>query len=252
MKIAPVAFRPELVKFCTTNYNLTLAHLFEDDDYYKFWRENRTFKILDNGAAEGAEVDPKDLVELAVMGRHREVVAPDVLGKSRTTLSMTKQFVTTYADTLRHNNIGIMGVPQGETFEEFRDCLWDMLSDNRITSIGFNKRMDQIPPFNSRLGWLYALQHMLSPAVRRSRRYHLLGVSRIVGEPYFVSRDLTWIRGMDSTYPITAGLNSHRIQSIWEERLTLSPNAEYTREGDHCVRYNIEQLASWGNYGARA
>jgi hypothetical protein len=251
MKIAIVAPRADLVDFSNTNYNLTLAPLYEDPKFYQHWKESKRYKILDNGAAEGNLMDPDDLVQLAIDTHQHEVVAPDVLGKSAETLTMTRRFLTTYHGQLTKNHIRIMAVPQGKTFEQFRDCLWEMVNDPRISVIGLNKRMDLLPPYNLRLAWLYALKHILSPAMFKHKQFHLLGASRVLGEPYFVSRDLQWIRGLDTTYPITAGANKINFDSVWQERSDKLKDIPETLTSAqrHQIRYNIQQMLLWGNSG---
>jgi hypothetical protein len=254
MHVAIVAPEARFTQFCRTRYNLTLWQLFVEDhdkSYTKYWEAQPrvNYTILDNGAAEGHQPSSLELMQVIrkVGHLHREVVAPDVMGSGTATINATQTFLNRHYTELAEMGIKVMAVAHGKTFEEWLECYETLGKDDRVRTIGLPKIMDQLAPLKSRAAWIMAIQDKLI-----QKPHHLLGCSRWVGEPFFLARrpELRGIlRGMDTTYPIIAGMNGKEFTTQWIEREVLPDIAakELTHGREKLINRNIEQLVFWGS-----
>lgn len=118
-------------------YALT-RQLNDNKEYYNFCKKKKEEGfdvIIDNNVHEGDEMDFEKHIQLA-----SEVatilVIPDVLRDKKKTLEYYHYFMDKYYINLKHNNIKLMGVPQGETMCEIQECFNEMNDDDRVDMIG--------------------------------------------------------------------------------------------------------------------
>jgi len=129
-----------LKKFDKVNdYHFILAHLLqESEEYYKFYKNSKKYKILDNGAAEKNEsIDIKDLINLAVDINTNVLVLPDKLmdGKKTFEMSIDTYFKIKSEKPKLFNKIRLMYVLQGSSLSEM-ELYWEkfkhIVNDNNV------------------------------------------------------------------------------------------------------------------------
>ena len=130
MKIAtilPIAYL-ELEK--DNDYHLCLAHLLKDRTYHKFFKsqaKSGKYLIMDNGVVEtGLPMDIEKLFHLAQSVKASEMILPDLLFKTKSTLEMGLSALE-YARGHVEGDLNFMAVPQGETKEEWAKCVREMI-----------------------------------------------------------------------------------------------------------------------------
>ncbi len=181
-----------------SSYHLTLAHLYKDSRYRKFYndRHNRgDFIILDNGANEGVDIDDHQLVAMAVEGNCTEVVAPDHPRDGLISTNRTLGFSAQYRTMLRDRGVRIMGAPQGGTLKTWLENFH--LLRHQVDTIGVSKVCERIPGITSR----FQLVKMIA---QYGNTIHLLGadsrLSDIGNYTQFAN-----VRGVDTQKPVSGG-----------------------------------------------
>ena len=118
--------------------HLCLAHLvLKSSAYAQFYKsrgEAGDYVILDNSAYEfKGSMDLDDIVRAMRRINPRQVVLPDFLNEKIKTLDATAQ-----ACQYIREDVEFMVVPQGRHYEEWGECLEEMLAlkEDRITTIG--------------------------------------------------------------------------------------------------------------------
>jgi len=183
-------------------YHMALAHLLgKDTDYATFYtdraREGK-FVILDNGVIEtGKPMHIERVVEIACHMGAQEIILPDVIEDANATLDAACEAIE-YAR--KHYDGKLMGVPQGETLNDWIDCARHMLELD-VDTIGIPKRLTKIGGRDGRLGALFDLGWLL-----RGREVHLLGCWENPIECTMIARAaqtklIVPIRGVDSAIP---------------------------------------------------
>lgn len=158
--------------------------------------------ILDQGAAENEQVTYDEFNQAIERVRPHIVIFPDVLFNARQTLQAMSNYYTQTVHTEK-----FLGVPQGATAEEWLECYKVMLSDDRVHIIGLSKiaiphcfgEEDIAIARNQAVRLLQSEGLLLKPI-------HLLGM----GAPRELDayQDIEAIQGIDSCYPIWAGMNN--------------------------------------------
>lgn len=119
-------------------YFALTRQLKENNEYYKFFYKRKTEGnevIVDNNIHEKDPMDFENHVELALrVGTI--IVVPDVMRDKKKTLEYFHYFMDKFYKKLKEFKIKILAVPQGETFEEIKECLIEMSGDDRVDMIG--------------------------------------------------------------------------------------------------------------------
>ncbi len=274
MKLAITALHKDHLEYSRlADIHLALYHVIHGDpsgDVLAFYRQEKAkgkYTILDNGAAEGEHPSPDMLYKLAMDNRdmtadspeYREesartaatvrgtfdvVIAPDTLNDAAETLVATHEFLDAHYYMLHREGVKVMGVAQGDTYESFLTCLNIMREDSRIDIIGMPKCMDSIKPFESRWGLIQYLNQCDYFSKGRAHRYHLLGMSKWVGE--VAAQHPVGFDSMDTSYPIINSQSGmHDSFQVMDLRY---PHRQY-EAGRHVdgatVIHNIFQLMGW-------
>jgi len=103
-------------------------------DYREYVKASTKYKILDNGAAEGAQETTEILLKLAKDLKIDEIIAPDVLYNADQTILATNKFLAKCPSRFR-----IMAVPQGLKLTEWLKCYSAFDSNDAIDVIGLSK-----------------------------------------------------------------------------------------------------------------
>lgn len=136
--IVPVSHLSDTVD---NQYHMCLAHLVKESDEYAahFARvaAGGKFVLMDNGAAEGAQLRPEALFEMYEEVGPTEIVLPDTLFEPASTIQKSRAFLQMMQD--RGAGYRTMAVPQGRTLAEWAACARIFVKDTRINAIGISK-----------------------------------------------------------------------------------------------------------------
>lgn len=241
MKLAlitgPLGF--PLVREFHLGYHLVLAHkCLEDPSYLSFYQTLRDlghFIILDNGAAEMQSSIPFERVmEVAARLQPDEIVMPDELGNGDATM--------TYFDSWE-NEVPLrkrMGVPQGRSWDEWRNCLHHMLRAG-VHTIGVAKRYEAFAG-----GRLSAVKYFMEQSDHGTPYYetvdtHLLGCySNPIWEIMQMRSVFDSVRGIDTAAPFAHA----------QANLGMGKDGRYGHIGyawnepfnEDCARHNITEV----------
>ncbi len=156
-----------------SDYHLCLAHLLHSDpEYANFFKEQSrrgSYVIMDNGVVETGEAMPiEELMELADCVEASEIILPDVLRDKDATLGLSEGALI-YAQN--HGWCGsIMAVPQGNTPEEWKECL-EVMVTWPVTAIGISRFLvPEVYPNRAE-----ALRDAYDQLTWMDKCYHLLG-----------------------------------------------------------------------------
>ena len=185
------------------DYLMCLAHLMHDMDYAYFFSA-RAYEgkhiIMDNGVVEtGVSMSMNQIWEIAADNEISEIILPDIMHNANETLKAGEKAFKYFSAGQWHGSL--MAVPQGETDDEWIDCVHAML-EWPVRTIGISRFV--LDHCSSRLGLLKKVEEL----IYSSKEIHLLGCPE---DPlavhqmnlYFHDR----IRGVDSATPsfYTAG-----------------------------------------------
>lgn len=194
MKVAPIPPVSMLDLFAHEPYHLCLlVECLRSEQYRDFYARQAAqghHVILDNSAHElGHSRDISSLLEMAKIIRPTEIVLPDRLFFGDDTARMSAEAAGIVQDELP--GMGMMVVPQGRTFEEWRDCLYSLLHIEGLTVVGISKDYEV---WHGGLRYLVSLVPSLMPI-------HLLGLGRQPRGLIGIGRDFPNVRGIDTAKP---------------------------------------------------
>ena len=181
-------------------YRMALAHWVLDNQLYaKKIRLDDPYILMDNGAFEGSQVEVALLNEATTRIAASEVVLPDTPGNARETLQKS------WASLGRIASKRIMFVPQGNSIEEWSDCLtawlikWEESSwkETYVLSLGITSLRipgSTKPQIGSRF-------ELIKKVIKTGYPAHLLGVPNT---EEFLTRELPealrlGVRGFDTS-----------------------------------------------------
>lgn len=203
-KIAQIVPVPHLEQIADNHYHMCLAHLVKNKEYAKFYErmaKEGKFVLMDNGAAEGAQLPTDSLLEMYEKINPTEIVLPDTLNNCVDTLCKTLYFVHKYGDLPYR----FMGVPQGKDFNEWCACVEVMLREPRINTIGVSKFLNIATGIEDiRFHACAYISKVAGALGRRDIEVHLLGCDE---GPYMVGQIqemFPFVRGCDSAFAFIA------------------------------------------------
>lgn len=217
LKAAVIAPTGLLKKYCTTGYHLALAHLMDDKEYVKFYRdaaERGEHVILDNSVIElGEPVDAPWLITACKKFRPTELVLADFPRQPDRTYEWAAHFGPMFKQAFPEVNL--MVVPQWAhpgNVEEWLESYSSLAALEVVDSIGIPKFTKEMRP------QICAMLHDMGvndpTFVGHGVEHHLLGTW---GNPVEIVElaKYRWIRGVDSKIPVRLGqlgiaLHPHR------------------------------------------
>lgn len=141
---------------------MVLAHLCDPNcgnDYSKFYnktKKDRTFVLLDNGAAEDSQIDDRKLMDIVQMLEPSCVVAPDCLFDGSTTARRSFRFIDKIKSYLP--NVAVMCVPHGDSVSSFLET-FDLFNHSDVVDwIGLSKFLS-IRPFSDRVSAILSIHN---------------------------------------------------------------------------------------------
>lgn len=148
LKIAQIVPVDCLVETEFNQYHMCLAHLVGGSNkpsevYTKFYRrmsDEGKYVLMDNGAAENSQLDFNSLISMYKLINPTEIVLPDVLCNKDETIERTCDFYSQFKDQI--SDYKLMVVPQGNSFEEWCMCAYELLQRVPVTTIGVSKFLE--------------------------------------------------------------------------------------------------------------
>ncbi len=227
MLFAPIVPLSMLETIRDEPYHMVLAPLCRFKEYSNFYQTVKGFKMLDNGAAEGAQTDVETLLNLADELNVNEVIAPDAYDQMQMTRQKLIMFMP-YASTYH-----VMVVLQCRTWNEF-DVIFHEALDYEVSTLALPRVMCEHLGPSARLA-----------AAELIRRFSEIPIHALGSTPHLrEARDLARqgiVRGIDTSAPVVQGLENRDIRSPYTER----PTDFFFAEPTTMARLNIERYRSW-------
>lgn len=226
-----------IVRELGLSYHMVLGQYLKNEAYYNMysnWRRSGHFIMVDNGAAEGANVPFATIATYATGLGADEIVMPDVYRNAEATLKGWYSRDMALVPPIRR----IM-IPQGETVQEWCDCFDALMkSDISFATLGIPKHLDRFPH-----GRVQALGHVVKRHYARIMNIHLFGVyanaEKEICDALYVCPS---VRGIDSGCAVAYAQND----------ADLSCGTHYGIEMDGPVPYsstffNARKVLGWCN-----
>lgn len=185
-------------------YHMCLAHLVGNEEYRNHFANMAKlgrFVLMDNGAAEGAQLQPEKLIEAYAEIRPKEIVLPDTLYESGSTIQKTRNFINKLDNRNLLGEFRLMAVPQGNTFAEWLACARIFVKDTRINTIGISKFLN-ICTKNRYIRYEACMELALLFAEynRTDLEVHLLGCDEGPSIVKMIKNRFEFVRGCDSAF----------------------------------------------------
>lgn len=199
--IVPVSHLSDTVN---NQYHMCLAHLVECDEYRRHFRqmaERGRFVLMDNGAAEGSQLQPEKLIEMYEKINPTEIVLPDTLYEAGSTIQKSRNFLNLLQSKGLADKYRVMAVPQGKTLEEWEACARIFVKDTRVNSIGVSKFLNI--GLNDRYVRVKAcniLEKLFKEYKRDDLEVHLLGCDEGPMIVKMIHEQHDFVRGCDSAF----------------------------------------------------
>lgn len=195
-------------------YHMCLAHLVADDRYREHFAKlsaNGKFVLMDNGAAEGAQLPFGKLLEMYEQIQPTEIVLPDTLYEPGSTIQKTRNFLKMLDDRGLTGQYRVMAVPQGKTLSEWEACARIFVKDTRIHSIGVSKFLNIATNAKYiRVDACTVLNKLINEYHRTDLEVHLLGCDEGPQVVNMIHRIFPFVRGCDSAFAyLAAQANKH-------------------------------------------
>lgn len=237
-----------------TRYHMVIPEGMKEIEYRNYYRNAIGYKMLDNGAAEGHQMGPEVLLDMARGMRVNEVVVPDVMFDGPKTIEKVAEF-SYYA----HGPLGLgfkyMAVCQGATPEHFDECMKFLLRMDWINTIAFPRCMQDIQRGGGWTARVAAITHWRDEILKAGKEIHCLGSTRDLIEVKKLS-EIAGVRGIDTCAPISEGLKLRHIYDHNGEYsgrvnpyFTQGFQTEITREQNATVVQNCNTYLEWAQHG---
>ena len=200
-RIAHIVPQGSLDKIRNNGYQMCLANIVNVDsayaEFYSTVAAEETYLLMDNGAAEGQQLDMEQLTCCY------ERVLPDTLCDCTDTLRKSSEAIMYLNNKYGTNKPFryMMGVPQGKTLIEWFRCMQEMIQWPEIHSLGVSKFLQmEVQDEMTR----YVAVQMIESMIKKYNRYdievHLLGCSESPKTIAKIAKDFPFVRGCDSAY----------------------------------------------------
>jgi hypothetical protein len=229
-------------------YHLLLAHdiVAKPDEYGQLF--GKTFRkknpssyiILDNSMIElGHPCSTEDILDAVSIVEPNAVVLPDYAHDCERTI---EESTSAYKAWRSHGINTFMCVAQGNTEEEYVKCATALVDLTGVDVIGIPR--NAVSKLHSRFRLtcsIYAATRRLIPEI------HLLGFSDDVMDD-ITCASLPFVRGIDSTTPLRAGLDNVWLASPHSYEMYEKPRGDYwnqDREITAALVQNLQRVRSW-------
>lgn len=185
-------------------YHMCLAHLVGNEQYKEhFAKMAKTgrFVMMDNGAAEGSQLQPERLLEMYEQINPTEIVLPDTLYEPGSTIQKSRNFLALLDERGLGAKYRVMAVPQGRTLDEWAACARVFVKDTRVDSIGVSKFLN-IGTHDRyvRVKACNILEQLIKEYNRDTLEVHLLGCDEGPLIVKTIHEAHPFVRGCDSAF----------------------------------------------------
>lgn len=224
---SPISALKKSLKY--NDYCYALVHLFEThSNYYNFFEEAKLLGkevYLDNSIFElGTSFDPEKYSKWIEKLQPNVYIVPDVLEDTEGTIN---QWIS-WEEKYHFPECRTMGVVQGKTWQELRDCYHLMSECADMIAISFDYTYylttgegdDKLQLFSS--GRKRFIQQLIDAGIWNwDKPHHLLGCSLAREFRYYVDNNVYNIKSVDTSNPIIAAM--HQMKYNDEFGLTTKP-----------------------------
>ncbi len=178
--------------------------MLDNRTYLDFYRKIDGYKILDNGAAEGALIEDDELIDRAFAIEADEIVIPDVMQDTNETIARCRSFRMLRK---RHQEqFRFTGVIQGKTSAELIKCFYFYEGEPNVNVLAVPRNINTREIPNARYAFITAI------ADETTRPIHCLGATSYNPlEPILLS-SLKRVRSLDTCAPISTGYYAQSIK----------------------------------------
>ena len=237
-----------------TDYDYALVHLFEEDKEYFNQFEEAINKgrevILDNSIFELEEAfDAHKFAYWVKKLRPTWYIIPDALENAEKTMQQAADWSKNHSDVPGKS----IGVVQGKTYKEIRDCYkaMDEIANVDMIAISFDYSYytDSFPHANKYVSWMLGRVKLLGDllkdgVINKDKPHHLLGCGLPQEFSFYKHSDYDWIYSLDTSNPVVHGIKgiTYGTDGLWsKERQKLHEliNSELTIEQLDTIKNNI-------------
>lgn len=240
------------------DFDYCLVHLMETHQEYRHYFLNarniyNREVLLDNSIFElGKAFDPEKYINWVEQIKPNMLVVPDVLENAPLTIDSWVCFMAEYRARLNKLDSRRIGVVQGKTIHEIKDCYEFMSCNADIIAISFNMSFfETYGKGNTKLErQCTGRPALISHLIKNNwwdwdKPHHLLGCSLPQEFSYYIRHNIHNIRSIDTSNPIVHGLHNIRyngtlgLKDKVKQKLAELIEAIPTRDQMEIVDYNI-------------
>ena len=238
-----------------TDYDYALVHLFEEDKEYLKQFETAISKgrevILDNSIFELEEAfDAKKFAEWVAYLKPTWYIVPDALEDAKKTMSQMASWNLRYP----YNFGKKIGVIQGKTYEQLKDCYkyMDDLANVDMIAISFDYSYyeESCPHPNKYVSWMLGRVKLLGDLLRdgiinTNKPHHLLGCGLPQEFGFYKNSDYDWLYSLDTSNPVVHGIKgiSYGSDGLWDkESQKLFELINYKVKDSNLILNNIQKF----------
>jgi hypothetical protein len=212
-----------------TDYDYCLVHLLEQNSRYRDTFERAVKKgrevILDNSIFELEEAFEADRFALWVQRlKPTWYIVPDVLENAEKTMQQAADWFKNYS----HVPGKSIGVVQGKTYQEIKDCYraMDEIAKVDMIAISFDYSYysDSIPHPNKYVSWMLGRVKLIGDLMRdnvinKDKKHHLLGCGLPQEFSFYKHNDYNFIYSLDTSNPVVHGLKGIKYgpEGLWSK-----------------------------------
>ena len=222
---APIDIFEEVQR--VTDYDYALVHLLEQNGRYRDTFERAVKKgrevILDNSIFELEEAFEADRFAMWVERlKPTWYIIPDALEDAEKTMQQAYNWIKTYKDIPGKK----IGVVQGKTYQEIKDCYraMDKIAKVDMIAISFDYSYytDSVPHPNKYVSWMLGRVKLIGDLLRdgiinKNKPHHLLGCGLPQEFSFYKHADYNFIYSLDTSNPVVHGLKGieYAQEGLW-------------------------------------
>ena len=227
-----------------TDYDYALVHLLEESFRYRDVFEGAVKRgrevILDNSIFELEEAFEADRFAMWVERlKPTWYIVPDALENAEKTMQQAADWFKKYGDIVPGKSIGVV---QGKTYEEIRDCYkaMDEIAKVDMIAISFDYSYytKSVPHPNKYVSWMLGRVKLLGDLLKdgiinKNKPHHLLGCGLPQEFSFYRHADYNFIYSLDTSNPVVHGIKQieYQPEGLWsKESQKLHELIEYPLE----------------------
>lgn len=255
---SPKSIFPEVQAI--TDYDYALVHLFEEDpEYLRLFeqaRDNGREIILDNSIFELEEAfDAAKFAEWIEKLRPTWYIVPDALEDGLKTCAQMAKWLSNYPEVPGKK----IGVVQGKTYEEIRDCYkcMDQVANVDMIAISFDYSYytETVPHPNKYVSWMLGRVKLLGDLLRDgiinvNKPHHLLGCGLPQEFAFYSQYD--WIYSLDTSNPVVHAIKGIKYEEdgLWNkesQKLVELINEPFENIDLDIIKHNVDKFRWFAN-----